>query len=162
LRKAFKLTQEKRNQNNMPTERQKKLAKELVENQKKGKPDNKTNILVNLGYSEKNSQKNQKEIIMAKGTQEALKEYEFDADSAKNYTKGVLNNPDSQKVGLDAVKEIFKVCGSYAPEKQQIEHELRDNDLDDASKEIVLKHQIALKKELMDNIQKKAKNEPLK
>ena len=146
----------------MPTERQKKLAKELVENQKKGKPDNKTNILVNLGYSEKNSQKNQKEIIMAKGTQEALKEYEFDADSAKNYTKGVLNNPDSQKVGLDAVKEIFKVCGSYAPEKQQIEHELRDNDLDDASKEIVLKHQIALKKELMDNIQKKAKNEPLK
>lgn len=141
----------------MATERQKKLAKELIENQKRDKPDNITTLTEKVGYSKETARTKQKRTVEAKGTKEALKELGFDEESAKSYIKKVLNNPDSQKVGLDAVKEIFKVCGSYAPEKHKVEQEIEitDNELHEEDKELLREY----KQRFRENIIKRAKEQ---
>ena len=54
------------------TERQKALARELIENTKRAKPLNKTEILGNIGYSKTTAEHLQKRIIEAPGVQKDL------------------------------------------------------------------------------------------
>jgi len=148
----------------MIKDRHRKVAKKVfADNCGMGK------ALEETGYSD-SYQKSPDKLKKTQSWKELMGKYISDDLVAEKHN-ALLN-----KVGLDkqidvpAVKSgvdmAYKLKGHYAAERQKVEHsgelELKDNDLDDASKEIVLKHQIALKKELMDNIQKKAKNEPLK
>ena len=55
------------------TERQKKLAKELIKNATRDKPKNKKDILVSIGYTENTARHIPSDIINAKGVQKDVK-----------------------------------------------------------------------------------------
>ena len=103
-----------------PTQRQRKFAKALINNQLKDKPDNITYLSESVGYSKETARTQQKRVLQAEGTKEALKEYGFDEDSAKRYLSNVLNKPNKEANGVRACELIFKVVGSFAPEKKNI------------------------------------------
>jgi len=107
----------------MPTILQRRLAKNIVKAVKSKDKISGVQILKNSGYSDITSETKQTEIIANEGTQEALKEYGFTEENAKKVLAGILNTPMvSEMITPDnqirAAQEIFKVLGSYAPEKR--------------------------------------------
>lgn len=101
----------------MATLRQKKLAKNIVENLQAKKPLNKQELVVSSGYSEMSAKSSAHIILEQKGVQEELGLLGFDEDSAKKVVKEILQFGEDDSVKLKAADLIFKVQGSYAPEK---------------------------------------------
>lgn len=102
----------------MPTNKQRKLAKLIVENSTLDKPMNRADMLVSVGYSENTAIGKPKEIFDGEGVHEALAEFGFTETNAKSVVAEILLNPDEDaNVRLNAAKEVFKVRGSYAAEK---------------------------------------------
>ena len=103
----------------MATLRQKELAQSIVKNAKATKKKNKKELLVSVGYSEITAKANPEVIISGVGVQEELKALGFDEDSAKKVVGEILLDETIEpKDRLKAAGEIFKVSGSYAPEKR--------------------------------------------
>lgn len=102
----------------MSTIRQKKLAKAIVENIARKKPKNKTELLESSGYTPVSARASAKMIISQKGVQEELVILGFDEDSAKQVVSEIMSdrNVDPQ-ARLKATDQIFKVKGSYAPDR---------------------------------------------
>jgi hypothetical protein len=102
----------------MATLKQRKLAKAIVENFKNDKPKTATQLLESVGYSRTTAEAKSGEIIEQKGVQQELVKYGFDEESAKNVVVDVMEKaiwePNAR---LRAADMIFKVHGSYAPEK---------------------------------------------
>lgn len=101
----------------MPTLRQKKLAKSIVENLQASKPLNKKELLVSAGYDETTAMATPNREIEAKGTQQELRKLGFDPDTARQIVGEILVGGENDNVKLKAADMIFKVHGEYAPEK---------------------------------------------
>jgi len=102
----------------MSTLLQKELAQNIVKNAKRPKRLNKKDLLVLSGYDVLTATHNPKPTLEANGVQEELEALGFDEDSAKKVVSEILLDrrvkPDTR---INAAKEVFKVSGSYAPEK---------------------------------------------
>jgi hypothetical protein len=118
----------------MPTIRQKKVAKKLVENLNAEQPLNKKEILVSSGYSEITADSSAKIILESEGVKEELKTvYGFDPDTAKNVVADILIGGEEDRDRLKAADMIFKVHGSYAAEKHanfNVNYNTTDSKLD--------------------------------
>ena len=101
----------------MSTILQQKLAKEIATaNGKK----NKQEMLVTAGYSMITAEASASRTFEQKGVQKELKQLGFTEYNAKKVVGKILLNekikPDTR---ILAAREVFKVVGSYAPEKHQ-------------------------------------------
>ena len=103
----------------MGTLLQQKLAKNIVKNLGRKKPLNKKELVVSSGYGEISAESSAHLIIEQKGVQEELEKYGFTEDNAKKVVAEILLNKTTEaNARINAAKEIFKVEGSYAPEKK--------------------------------------------
>jgi len=100
----------------MPTPKQQKLAEELIENSQREKPLNKKALLEKVGYTTNVAESKASDIIESDGVLEALANLGFHEDSAKRVVAEILNTGEDNN-RLKAADMIFKVQGSYAPEK---------------------------------------------
>jgi Holliday junction resolvasome RuvABC DNA-binding subunit len=102
----------------MVTAKQRKLAKAIIENLEAEQPKTGAELLEVAGYKEGTQIGSPGRTIEQKGVQEALEEYGFNEDNAKRVVGEIMLDP-SQKgdTRINAAKEVFKVRGSYAPEK---------------------------------------------
>lgn len=104
----------------MPTPLQENLAKEIVKNASRKKPLNKKQLLVASGYAEESATSVPGKLINQKGVQEALVELGFNEETAKSVVSEIMLNPNAdENARLKATDQVFKVKGSYAPEKRQ-------------------------------------------
>lgn len=102
----------------MSTIRQKKLAKAIVEAVSQDKPPTKQELVLNAGYSENTADNEAKSIIESKGVQEELGLLGFDPETAKAIVGEILIGGENDNVKLKAADMVFKVHGTYAPEKK--------------------------------------------
>lgn len=101
----------------MSTIRQKKLANAIIENLVAKQPLNKGELVESVGYSVKSAEKKTNEIINSKGVQQELVAFGFNEDKAKEVVAEILVAGENDTVKLKAAEMIFKVQGSFAPEK---------------------------------------------
>lgn len=102
----------------MPTLKQRKVAKTIVDSLARGETPTAIEVLKSSNYSISTSETKSTKIIQSEGVQEALEEYGFTEDNAKKVVSEIML--DSKQKGdtrINAAKEVFKVRGSYAPEK---------------------------------------------
>lgn len=102
----------------MPTILQRNLAKNIILNTKRKKPLNKQELVVLSGYNSVTADRHSKEVIEQKGVIESLAEEGFTEDTAKRVIKSILTNEKNDPgVRIRAAEQVFKVLGSYAPDK---------------------------------------------
>lgn len=102
----------------MPTIRQKRLAKAIIEDSKSTLPKSGGELLKSVGYSEATAIGHTSEILEAEGVKEALDDLGFSEDAAKKVVSEILHKEGAKDHDrLDAADKVFKVHGSYAPEK---------------------------------------------
>jgi|SRR6185369_17463666 len=104
----------------MATQRQKKLAKELIKNSQLAKPKNAGELLENVGYAKNTAEAYPGDVIDSKGVKEELKKLGFDEDNAKRVVGEILNKSEDNN-RLKAADLVFKVHGSYAAEKHEVQ-----------------------------------------
>lgn len=104
----------------MSTQRQKRIAKLIVENAGLDKPLNNGQIVENSGYG-KTMRKYPKRVIETEGVKNELQTLGFSEEGAKSVVQEILYNPKvDPNARLKASDQVFKVQGSYAPEKKDI------------------------------------------
>ena len=119
----------------MATQKQKKLAKMIVENAKRDKPLNGGEMLEKVGYSE-HLVKQPGRVLEAEGVQEELGALGFTEENAMMVVKEIMmNNKVDSSSRLKATDQVFKVKGSYAPEK--IKHSGEIGSLSDEDREML-------------------------
>jgi hypothetical protein len=102
----------------MATVRQAKLAKAIVENSKRDKPLNKKELLVSVGYSPITADVKQGEIMEQKGVKEELEILGFTEHAAMKVVDEIMNDKNvDPSARLKATDQVFKVRGTYAPER---------------------------------------------
>lgn len=102
----------------MTTTKQKKLAKVIIENSKAEAPLNKKAMLEKVGYSTSVAEAKADDIINSDGVQEELKAAGFTEENAmKVVTEIMLDSKKDANARLKATDQVFKVHGTYAPEK---------------------------------------------
>lgn len=102
----------------MPTLKQKKVAQTIVESIKEGKTPTAKEILKTSNYKQSVVDTKSTYVLGTEGVQEALEELGFTEDNAKSVvTKIMLNEKVNPSDRLKATDQVFKVRGSYAPEK---------------------------------------------
>lgn len=102
----------------MPTIRQRKAAKAFVEALESGETVYAGELLESVGYAKSVAEGKPGEILEQKGVQEALQEYGFTEENAKRVVSEILLDGRRKAADrLNAADKIFKVVGSYAPEK---------------------------------------------
>jgi hypothetical protein len=105
----------------MATVLQAKLAKAIVENSKKVKPLNKKELLVSVGYAPSTADVNQKQIMEQQGVKEELEILGFTEHAAMKVVDEIMNDKNvDPSARLKATDQVFKVRGTYAPEKSII------------------------------------------
>lgn len=105
----------------MATVKQRRLAKAIIENTASKTPLNKKELLVSSGYSEASATASAKDIIEQKGVQEALEDYGFNENEAMKVVAEIMKNPETNPNDrLKATDQVFKVRGTYAPEKKLV------------------------------------------
>lgn len=103
----------------MGTTKQKKLAKIIVENSTVDKPLNQGQMLGKVGYAENTIEAKSGEIIGSEGVKEELQILGFTEENAMKVVSEIMLNPEAQDNNrLKASEQVFKVRGSYAPEKK--------------------------------------------
>lgn len=105
----------------MATERQKKLAQVIVENATLDKPLNRVEMLEKVGYSTNTAEAKAADIIEADGVQQELEVLGFTEGNAKQVVRDILLDEEQQgQTRLKAADMVFKVHGTYAPEKKDL------------------------------------------
>ena len=100
----------------MPTLLQQKLAKRIIEVDLSGQRITKQALLESVSYGKISKQPSR--VLKSKGVQEVLAEYGFSEDNAKKVVaKILLSDKSKDENKLKASDQIFKVRGSYAPER---------------------------------------------
>jgi len=117
----------------MATLKQKRVARLIVENTNLDKPLNAGQI-VEKGRYGKGAMIHPNSVLESKGVKEELKILGFDEDSAKKVVAEILNNGKEEN-RIRAAQEIFKVQGSYAPEKHLIKGKVDFGKLEEANNE---------------------------
>lgn len=101
----------------MATTKQKRVAKLIIDNLSIDKPLNGGEMLEKVGYSE-GIQKYPSRVLDSEGVQEELRSLGFHEDNAKRVVGEILDSTEEQsQVRLKAAEMVFKVKGSFAPEK---------------------------------------------
>ncbi len=100
----------------MPTLRQKKVARAVVENLATDKPKSAGEVLKSVGYGT-GLQNQPKRVLQSEGVQEELRTLGFDPEKAKEVVASILIAGENDSVKLKAADMIFKVHSTYAPEK---------------------------------------------
>ena len=104
----------------MATQKQKKVAKLIVENASLDKPLNGGEILEKTGYAP-GVVKNPKDILESAGVQDELECLGFTEENAKKVVHQIMMSEESEEHNrLKAADMVFKVKGTYAPEKADI------------------------------------------
>lgn len=107
----------------MATLRQKKLAVAIVNNAASEEPLNKGKLVESVGYSKITAETKPSDILEAKGVIEELKHLGFSEDAAKRVVGEILlDEAVEPKDRLKASELVFKVSGSFAPEKHENTH----------------------------------------
>lgn len=102
----------------MATVRQKKLARLIVENATLDKPLNKKQLVVSSGYTAVQAEAKQKEITESKGVKAELEILGFTEHAAMKVVDEIMNDKNvDPSARLKATDQVFKVRGTYAPEK---------------------------------------------
>lgn len=102
----------------MSTEKQKGLAKAIVINAKNKNPKNAGELLESAGYDETTAKASPGRTIKQKGVQKELKKLGFTEQKAKEVVAQILGDSGvDPSARLKAADIVFKVNGSYAPEK---------------------------------------------
>ena len=105
----------------MATQRQKKLAKAIVENLKADKPKNAKELVVSSGYDITTAEKQVPAVFEQKGVIEELEKLGFSEVKAKEVVGTILTSANEESnVRLKAADMVFKVNGTYAPEKSEV------------------------------------------
>lgn len=134
----------------MPTTRQKRVAKLIIENVSLDNPKTGGEIVESSGYGV-SMKKNPQVVLESDGVKEALDDYGFNENNAKQVVAEILLDrrvkPDTR---INASKEVFKVHGTYAPEKKtsttlNVEVKLENKELE----EIRVKYEEELKNKLL-------------
>ena len=103
----------------MPTQRQKRVAKLLIENATLDKPLNGGEIVESGRYSHSMVIK-PSVVLESQGVKEALNDYGFTIDNAKKVVARILLDDETEpNARLKASDQVFKVHGGYAPEKRE-------------------------------------------
>jgi len=101
----------------MPTLRQKKLAKAIIENLEAEETQSAGELLEKVGYSP-HLAKQPGRVIEQQGVQEALEEYGFTIENAKMVVSEIMLNPEVEpNARLKATDQVFKVKDGYAAQK---------------------------------------------
>lgn len=103
----------------MPTMKQRKLAEEIVKDMENPIPSRMQDLLERGGYSKTVALAKPGEILDQIGVKQALKEFGFNEESAKRVVTEIMGNSENDVARLKATDQVFKVLGSYAPEKNQ-------------------------------------------
>lgn len=119
----------------MATQRQKKVARLIVKNSELDEPLNAGEMLEKVGYSP-HLVKQPGRVIESDGVQEELEALGFTEKNAMSVVAEIMMNSEADNSSrLKATDQVFKVKGSYAPEKKDIttqgEKLQSDIDLDD-------------------------------
>lgn len=101
----------------MATLKQKNLAREIVNNMNSPNIKTAAELLVSAGYSEVTASATPGRTIEQKGVTQELKKLGFDEDTAKEVVADILINGDEDRDRLKAAEMVFKVHGSFAPDK---------------------------------------------
>lgn len=102
----------------MPTNLQKNLAREIIENVKRKKPKNKKELVLSSGYGIKTATQQIPAVFEQKGVIDALNDFGFSVDNAKKVVGKILNDERVRpETRIRASEQVFKVHGTYAPDK---------------------------------------------
>lgn len=102
----------------MSTRLQKRLAEEIVKDVKNKRPRTRKSLLSSVGYAISTAEVKGYEIIGSKGVRDSLNELGFSEEGAKKVVAEILySNEAKHHDRLDAADKVFKVHGSYAPDK---------------------------------------------
>jgi hypothetical protein len=103
--------------NRPPSEKQRRVAKKIIENITLDEPKTGGEILEEVGYGP-GMVKNPGKIVESEGVYKALAEQGFTVDNAKGVVAEILLNKSSKDADrLKAAENVFKIHGSFAPEK---------------------------------------------
>ena len=103
----------------MSTLKQKNLAKGIIDNLHSNEPKNAKELLVSVGYAEKTATHMPGRTIDQPGVKAELAKFGFSEEAAQEVVAEILLAGDDDHSRLKAADMIFKVFGSYAPEKRQ-------------------------------------------
>ena len=101
----------------MPTIKQKRVAKLIIENSTLDNPLTGGEIVENSGYGV-SMKKNPQVVLNSEGVGEELKTQGFTEENAKKVVQEIMLDPlKDSNARLKATDQVFKVHGSYAPDK---------------------------------------------
>ena len=102
----------------MATVRQKKLARVIIENAAIDKPLNAGQMLEKVGYSKSMAKAKAGEILDSQGVKEELEVLGFTEHAAMKVVDEIMNDKTvDPSARLKATDQVFKVRGTYAPER---------------------------------------------
>lgn len=116
MEERINLKKEKRVLDVSPTILQKNLAENIILNERIKRYKTLRELLMASGYSETSANTEPGKLIQNPGVQKALINLGFSEDSAKAVVGEILINGTEQN-RLKAAEMVFKVHGTYAPEK---------------------------------------------
>lgn len=103
----------------MATLKQKNLAREIVNNVRSPRIKTASELLVSAGYDETTAAASPGRTIEQKGVKEELAKLGFDENTAKEVVATILSDEGEEaRDRLKAAEMVFKVYGSFAPEKR--------------------------------------------
>ena len=103
----------------MATVRQKKLAKLIIENATLDKPLNAGQMLERVSYGKISKQPSR--ILESAGVKKELEILGFSEHAAMKVVQEIMHNPNvDPSARLKATDQVFKVRGTYAPEKSLV------------------------------------------
>jgi hypothetical protein len=100
----------------MPTLKQRKVAKKLVEAMRNNATPTGGSLLAEVGYSQTMQTAKVNDVLESKGVKEALTDLGFSLEAADNVVFKILNNGKEEN-RLKASDQIYKRLGGYAPDK---------------------------------------------
>lgn len=132
----------------MPTARQKRAAKLIIENETLDIPKTGGEIVESSGYGV-SMKKNPQVVLESDGVKEALINYGFSEDNAKQVVSEIMLDSDNDpNARLKATDQVFKVHGSYAPEKSaHVNINVNTTDSADELRELALKVREQMRKD---------------
>jgi hypothetical protein len=102
----------------MPTLRQRKLAKKIVESMPLDNPPTNGEMLESVGYSKNVAEAKPGEIMSSPGVQKALEDLGFSIEGADQVVKNILYKSKREDMKLRAADMIYKRRGAYEDTKQ--------------------------------------------
>lgn len=136
----------------MPNPRQRKLAKELVDNVLSAHPLTTKQILVDrVGYKLNTVESKAKSVLEHPGLKQAVDDLGFTEEAAKGVVASILHGSENDMARLKAAEQIFKVHGSYAPEKHESKNLNVNVVVDPRSEKIAQKYEDELRQELLES-----------